>query len=87
MNLIVRDVTPLSGLVLAPDDSPLPTVVVQAVPVLDDNRPAQARPPLTTVTDSKGRFQFLEVPPGSYTLRAQVPGGFVEFETAIYHHR
>ena len=84
VNLIVRDVTPLSGLVLAPDDSPLPTVVVQAVPVLLENQMPEpngaARLTLTTMTDAKGRYQFSEVPPGSYTLRAHVSGGFVEFD-------
>ena len=30
----------------------------------------------TTLTDARGRFRFVELPPGGYTLRAQVPGGF-----------
>jgi signal transduction histidine kinase/CheY-like chemotaxis protein/ligand-binding sensor domain-containing protein len=39
-----------------------------------------ALPPITTVTDAKGRFRFPEMLPGDYTLRAQVPGRLVEFD-------
>ena len=38
----------------------------------------ESRPPsiVTKLTDQHGRFRFVELPPGDYTLRAQVPGGF-----------
>ncbi len=35
---------------------------------------------LTTIADARGRFRFPKVQPGRYTLRAQVPGGFAEWE-------
>ena len=31
---------------------------------------------VTTLTDARGRFRFIDLPPGNYTLRAQVPGAF-----------
>jgi hypothetical protein len=42
LTLTLRDAAPLSGHVRAPDGSPLPTVVVQAVPVIDDAAPLLA---------------------------------------------
>jgi signal transduction histidine kinase/DNA-binding response OmpR family regulator/ligand-binding sensor domain-containing protein len=39
--LRLRDAAPLSGHVRAPDGSPLPAVVVQAVPVIDETAPAR----------------------------------------------
>ncbi len=35
---------------------------------------------LTTIADARGRFRFPKAPPCRYTLRAQVPGGFAEWE-------
>ncbi|MCF7730747.1 MAG: response regulator [Akkermansiaceae bacterium] len=35
---------------------------------------------VTTLSDARGRFRFPQVPPGRYTLRAHVPGGFAEWE-------
>ncbi len=36
--------------------------------------------PLTVMSDARGRFRFPSVPPGRYTLRAHVPGGFAAWE-------
>jgi Carboxypeptidase regulatory-like domain len=33
---------------------------------------------LSTITDAQGRFKFLRVPHGNYTLRAIAPGGIAE---------
>jgi signal transduction histidine kinase/DNA-binding response OmpR family regulator/streptogramin lyase len=75
----------VSGRVLALDGStPLPVVVVQALRAEGSATP----PPLwtpdprvaaATLTDREGKFQFVNLAPGSYRLRAQVPGGSVEF--------
>ncbi len=41
----------------------------------------RAKPvPLTVMSDSRGRFRIPSAPPGRYTLRAQVPGGFASLE-------
>ena len=32
---------------------------------------------VATLTDQRGGFRFIDLPPGDYTLRAHVPGGFV----------
>jgi signal transduction histidine kinase/DNA-binding response OmpR family regulator/ligand-binding sensor domain-containing protein len=40
LTLKMRDAAPLSGRVQTPDGNPIPTVVVQAVPVLDESAPA-----------------------------------------------
>ncbi|MEO7318197.1 MAG: LamG-like jellyroll fold domain-containing protein, partial [Chthoniobacteraceae bacterium] len=39
LTLILRDAAPLSGHVRAPDGSPLPTVVVQALPIIEEGKP------------------------------------------------
>ena len=36
--------------------------------------------PLTVLSDARGRFRFPSAPPGRYTLRAHVPGGFAAWE-------
>ena len=75
----------LTGQVLTLDGvTPLPAVVVQALPAQAAENPP---PPWTpdprlaaaTLTDREGRFQFVNLKPGTYRLRAQVPGGAVEF--------
>ncbi|MEO8353025.1 MAG: LamG-like jellyroll fold domain-containing protein, partial [Chthoniobacteraceae bacterium] len=41
----------------------------------------RAKPgPLTVRSDARGRFRIPTVPPGRYTLRSQVPGGFASWE-------
>jgi signal transduction histidine kinase/CheY-like chemotaxis protein/ligand-binding sensor domain-containing protein len=36
--------------------------------------------PLTVMSDARGRFRISRAPPGRYTLRAHVPGGFAAWE-------
>ncbi len=36
--------------------------------------------PLTVMSDARGRFRIPSAPPGRYTLRAHVPGGFASWE-------
>lgn len=83
VDFTVRDLASLSGRAVAWDENPLPTVVIQAVPASGGEIGlAQPGEPVvaTTVTDARGRFRFPELAPGRYTLRAQVPGGFAEWE-------
>ena len=41
----------------------------------------RAKPvPLTVMSDARGRFRIPNAPPGRYTLRAHVPGGFAAWE-------
>lgn len=84
LKLELRDRANLSGHVMARDDSPLPAVVVQAVPKAKESETGEAQPGLSvqsppvssTLTDARGRFRFIDLPPGEYTVRAQIPGGF-----------
>jgi signal transduction histidine kinase/DNA-binding response OmpR family regulator/ligand-binding sensor domain-containing protein len=79
--LKLRDAAPLSGHLRAPDGRPLPTVVVQAVPVLEDSSRELPEPvPLTVMSDARGRFRFPTAAPGRYTLLAHVAGGFAPWE-------
>ena len=75
----------VTGRVLTLDGvTPLPAVVVQA---LRAEVPATNPPPWTpdervaaaTLTDREGKFQLVNLKPGSYRLRAQVAGGAVDF--------
>jgi signal transduction histidine kinase/DNA-binding response OmpR family regulator/ligand-binding sensor domain-containing protein/protocatechuate 3,4-dioxygenase beta subunit len=47
--------------------------IVPTSMLFNEGRPASI---VTTSTDARGRFRFVELPPGDYSLRAQVPGGF-----------
>jgi len=51
------------------------------VPISALSHPPPARAAfLTAMSDESGAYRFQNVPPGRYTLRAHVSGGFVEFE-------
>ncbi|NIP92566.1 MAG: carboxypeptidase regulatory-like domain-containing protein, partial [Akkermansiaceae bacterium] len=81
-DLELRDRAPLSGEVLTFDESPLGGVIVQVLrsgeePVDSD---VPAGPVATTLSDERGRYRFPSLSPGSYAVRAQVPGGFAEAE-------
>ncbi|MCF7730745.1 MAG: response regulator [Akkermansiaceae bacterium] len=78
LTLPLRDAAPLSGHVRSPDGSPLPTVVVQALPV--GGKDGAARVVETVMSDAGGSFRIPSAAPGRYTLRVHVPGGFVAWE-------
>jgi sugar lactone lactonase YvrE len=82
INLTLREIAALSGRVIARDENPLPSVVVQALALGEatGDSPKAGSAILATMSDEKGVYRFLNLPPGRYKLRAHVPGGFVEFE-------
>ena len=86
----LKDAVSLAGSVLTLDpDVPQVAVVVQALreaPESGTAAPANGGLPrldpvaATTLTDEKGRFKFVNLRPGHYEVRCQVPGGFVYYE-------
>ena len=87
VNLTLTDAAPLTGRVLALDDSPLSGVVIQARAAPESTKPQPVTPAsshaastqFTTISDATGRFRLTDVPPGRYTLHAQVAGGSADF--------
>ena len=61
------------GRVVDEQGAPLPGVTVTLAGGLN---------PLIQITDAEGRFRFVTLPPGSYTLQAELEG----FSTAEYHN-
>jgi len=45
--------------------------------------PGRLRAPMTVVTDEKGAYRFLEVPPGTYDLKAELQGFNAHDETGL----
>jgi hypothetical protein len=79
LNLALRDLAPISGRVRTIDEAPIPGVLVQAVP--ETQRGGSPRLVLSTITDTRGRFRFAAADPGTYKLRAHVPGAFAPLDT------
>ena len=77
---MVEDRAPLYGEVLAFDASPLPGVVVQVLPGGVGPTLSESMPKLiaTTLSDERGRYRFPQLTPGTYKLRAHIPGGFAD---------
>lgn len=46
----------------------------QALPGVTVTLTVATRPPQVQVTDAMGRFRFPDLPPGSYSLRAELEG-------------
>jgi hypothetical protein len=76
----------LTGRVVKPDGSPVAAAIVRiddwwTTPAEDDGVPA----PAVVRTDAAGRFQFPQVSPGRWLVRAESPGGereqFIELES------
>ena len=78
LDLVLEDRAPLSGEVLAFDESPIPGVVVQVLPEHEGSGEAHQseEPAATSLTDQRGRYRFPQLPAGTYTVRAHIPGGF-----------
>jgi len=80
------DAVSVSGLVLTLDtNAPQSAVVVQALAAPMEGGGADpgagaAAVKATTLTDSKGRFKLINLKPGRYQVRCQVPGGFEYYQ-------
>lgn len=83
--LVLRKAVSVSGSVLALDNSPQPVVPVQLLEVLSpgdaSDAAASTRVAATTQTDKAGRYQFINVRPGLYSVRCQVAGKFIEYDS------
>ncbi len=96
LDLVLRPAISIQGSVLGLDGStPLSAVVVQAIkppppippspgtepswrPLADAREVAQ-----TTLTDEKGQFTFVNLPPGTYEVRCHVRGGLTYHQTKV----
>jgi len=96
LDLVLRPAISIQGSVLGLDGStPLSAVVVQAIkppppippspgaepswrPLADAREVAQ-----TTLTDEKGQFSFVNLPPGTYEVRCLVRGGLTYHQTKV----
>ena len=86
IELALQDVSSISGRTLALNGRPLPSVIVQA-DFLDEEQEAGAvvsalpSPDLlhtaVVVSDETGTYRFRQLRPGRYRIRAHVPGGAV----------
>jgi len=76
-DLILSNAVSISGQVVAldPERTPLGGVVVEAS---REMRPPATCPPVTTLSNSKGEFQFVNLPQGRYRVRCLTPNGAVE---------
>ena len=75
VTLHLREALAITGRILTLDGAAtMPAVVVQLTEGEPERRVVQ-----TLLTDDQGRFSFTHVRPGDYRVRAQVPGGLVEY--------
>lgn len=72
-DLHLQPAVDISGVVRALDGSPLTDVVVQAVPAADE----EGFRICSSLTGEWGNYAFINLLPGSYRLRVQMPGGHV----------
>jgi signal transduction histidine kinase/CheY-like chemotaxis protein/ligand-binding sensor domain-containing protein len=96
LDLVLRPAVSISGSVLALDGStPLSAVVVQAVKPPPPIPPSPGTEPswrpladarevaATTLTDEKGQFSFVNLPPGNYEVRCHVRGGLAYHQAKL----
>ena len=80
MNLALQKAISISGLLLTLDNTPHLGVLVEALS-FGENGPRQRR--VTTFSDKVGRYQFINLEPGSYQLRCHTPDAYSSFANII----
>jgi signal transduction histidine kinase/ligand-binding sensor domain-containing protein/DNA-binding response OmpR family regulator len=96
LDLVLRRAVSFTGRVVGLDGAtPLPAVVVQVVKPPAPPRPSPRKEPswqpfadarevaVTTLTDDKGQFIFVNLAPGVYDVRCHVRGGLVYHPTKV----
>ena len=80
MNLTLQKAISISGHLLTLDNTPHVGVLVEALS-LGESGPRQRR--VTTFSDKVGRYQFINLEPGSYQLRCHTPDAYSSFANII----
>ena len=80
LNLTLKEAISIEGNLLLLDNiTPHVAVPVQAVVHQEGESPEHQRVVATTLSDENGKYQFVNLKPGQYQVRCQVPDGYLYY--------